>query len=657
MCGIAGIIRFSGDEPVRFEDIAPMAAVLRHRGPDDEGFLGVDLAGKCIECFGPETPESVRTSTPQLMSLQLGRPLVAALGHRRLSIVDTSAAGHQPMHDPSRRRWIVFNGEIYNFIELRAELKSEGICFHTGTDTEVILAAYDRWGPNCLTRFNGMWAMAILDLDRRQLFLSRDRFGIKPLYYALCRGILLFASEIKAILTHPVLETTPNLSYLRDVLSLGAMEHREETAFSGIFRFPMASYATIDLDRPNARLNVDRFWDYEPNVSRERFDHERSRRIASDYYDLLKDSVRLRLRSDVPVCSALSGGLDSSSVVYLVNQLLHESGCSSRQVAFSTVHFDSAARDCDESEYIRRIVTQLDIESHVVEPDPAAIPMIHEAAVWCLECPYEGTGMPGMYVFGLARANGVTVTLDGQGADEQQAGYLNYFTQRLGNAPLSEVLRAAFDRSEMLGTESYVRFGVKIGLLRAVLGSRLLVSAARMFGKDAVPHIISLNARLKEDCHRGLVNLIHYSDARSMVSSVESRMPFMDYRLVEFTAGVPACYKIHRGWTKYFARLAFDGKLPDSITWRKDKLGWPMPDAYWLSGPLRKWHQELISNSSLVTELCRGASSPKTSTELIRRMNIAQWEKVFWESSGLGLRHRTDLALATPFRLPVQVRP
>jgi asparagine synthase (glutamine-hydrolysing) len=175
-----------------------MVETLRHRGPDDEGLLGLRVSGEAVEYFGPETPESVRAAMPALEDYRSPGSLMAAIGHRRLSILDTSAAGHQPMRDPAGQFWIAFNGEIYNFRELRVELEALGVSFRTNTDTEIILAAYDRWGPDCFGRFNGMWAIALFDLRRRQLLLSRDRFGIKPLYYAVSGGMLLFASEIKA---------------------------------------------------------------------------------------------------------------------------------------------------------------------------------------------------------------------------------------------------------------------------------------------------------------------------------------------------------------------------------------------------------------------------------------------------------------------------
>lgn len=630
-----------------------MTSVMRHRGPDDEGFIGLSPEGQVVECFGPDTPDHVRRAMPGLVDLRGRGPMRVSLGHRRLSIVDVSPAGHQPMQHSDGRLWIAFNGEVYNFPELRRELEQAGFGFRTGTDTEVIAAAYARWGPGCLGRFNGMWAIAIVDLDRQRLFLSRDRFGIKPLYYAFADGALLFASEIKALLSHPGLGTRPNMTYLRDFMAQGAMEYRHETAFEGIFRFPMASFASVDLRSPVGELAATRFWDYEPNVSDELFDQAKADRIAGRYYELLKDSVRLRLRSDVPVGSALSGGLDSSSIVYLVNQLIRESGSSARQVAFSTVHRDPATRHCDESEHISSIVSALDIESHVVEPEPSEIPALHERAVWSLECPYDGTGMPGIYVFGLARANHVTVTLDGQGADEQQAGYLYYFTQHVANQRLGDVLRSALGRAVMPGSPRYARLGAAFGLVRGILGRSAAVRAGAWFGKDLARHLAPLNLRLKSDCHTGLVNLIHYADSRSMLSSIESRMPFMDYRLVEFTASIPACYKIHRGWTKYFARLAFDGKLPDSITWRRDKLGWPMPDAHWLSGPLKEWSDSLISGSVLLDELGCGAGRAQTPSQVIRCLNVAQWERVFWEGGSAGdLRPRRELGASAPFRLP-----
>ncbi len=610
-----------------------MNSVMKHRGPDDEGLVGVEWSGSCHECFGDDTPEIVRRAKQGLEDIIDKPGMRFALGHRRLSIVDTSPAGHQPMHDGTKRLWISYNGEVYNFIELRSELQAQGWSFHTGTDTEVILAAYQAWGPACLGRFNGMWAIAILDLDNEKLFLARDRFGVKPLYYAQVDGTLLFASEIKAILAYPGFRSSPNMSYLRAFLALGALEFEAETAFEGVRRFPPASFAVVDLRDAASGVSCTQFWHLYANPSQESFNAARCRRIADDYYCLLKDAVRLRLRSDVAVGSALSGGLDSSAVVYLVNQLLRDSGVQARQVAFSTVHRNPAASACDESEHISRVVSQLDIESHVIEPDPAEIPRLHEQAVWCLECPYDGTGMPGMYVFGLARAHGVTVTLDGQGADEQQAGYFNYFTQHIANQSAVDILRQVIGRQPMDGVGRFIRLGAGIGLLRSIMGRDLFVRTMRALGKNAEPYLRPLNQCLVSDCYRGLSNLIHYADSRSMIHSVESRMPFMDYRLAEFTADVPANYKVYSGWTKYFARRAFDKKLPDSITWRRDKLGWPMPDRYWLSGPLRAWSDDLVAGSTLVNELCSQGSSMTGSVYRIRQVNLAQWERVFWTSN------------------------
>jgi asparagine synthase (glutamine-hydrolysing) len=207
-------------------------------------------------------------------------------------------------------------------------------------------------------------------------------------------------------------------------------------------------------------------------------------------------------------------------------------------------------------------------------------------------------------------------------------------TQHFANQPAVDILRQAISRQTMDGTGRYIRLGAGIGLLRSVMGRDLFVRTMRTLGKNVEPYLRPLNQCLVSDCYRGLSNLIHYADSRSMIHSVESRMPFMDYRLAEFTADVPANYKIHSGWTKYFARQAFDGKLPDSITWRRDKLGWPMPDQYWLSGPLRAWSDELVAGSSLVKELGGQGWSVTGSVHRIRQINLAQWERVFWTSSG-----------------------
>mgnify|MGYP003391645790 FL=1 len=287
MCGISGII---SKKRIEKDIIEPMTDTIIHRGPDGFGYY-------------------------------YGEKFV--FGHRRLSIVDLSDAGHQPMQYLNRYV-ITFNGEVYNHLELRKELEKNGYVFQSHTDTEVIMASYDFWGVDCLNKFNGMWAFVIHDRLKDKYFMSRDRFGKKPFYYYKDQEKFIFGSEIKVILAHPDVESKPNLKFLDSYVQNGAKEYIKETAFENIFRFDFSSYFEGSLEDVFENFEQNKFWEIKPNLSHEKFDKEKAKEYAKQYYELLEDAVRIRLRADVKVGSALSGGLDSSSIVYLVNKLLKE---------------------------------------------------------------------------------------------------------------------------------------------------------------------------------------------------------------------------------------------------------------------------------------------------------------------------------------------
>ena len=590
MCGISGII---SKNKIEKDIIEPMTDKIIHRGPDGFGYY-------------------------------YGEKFV--FGHRRLSIVDLSDAGHQPMQYLNRYV-ITFNGEVYNHLELRKELEKNGYVFQSHTDTEVIMASYDFWGADCLNKFNGMWAFVIYDRLKDKYFMSRDRFGKKPFYYYKDQEKFIFGSEIKVILAHPDVESKPNLKFLDSYVQNGAKEYIKETAFENIFRFDFSSYFEGSLEDIFENFNQNKFWEIKPNLSHEKFDEEKAKEYAKQYYELLEDAVRIRLRADVKVGSALSGGLDSSSIVYLVNKLLKEQDKEELQETFSSVYKSDGTQDCDESYFIDIMALKLGVHSNQIEPKEDEIPSQIEKMIWHLENPPDNSLMSSWHTFKLVASTDVKVTLDGQGADEQLGGYLPYLLNYISSLSIFDMFSQAKKCLQIPNSSKYVFVGLCLGLYRVLFGKKFLkFTIKNIFKRDFETN---LNKKLGIDTMGSLITLIHYADHTSMAFSIESRMPFMDYRLVEFLASVPACYKMRDGWTKYLARLAFDGKLPDEINWRKDKMGWPIPEKKWFYGNLNRWFIANIESCKLSKKLSFKEKENKKFSNNIKRMNLSIWEKSF----------------------------
>lgn len=594
MCGITGII---SKKPINNDIIEVLTDTILHRGPDGFGYYKGDSF---------------------------------SFGHRRLSIVDLSEAGHQPM-EYLHRYVITFNGEIYNHFELRNELALNGYFFNSHTDTEVIMASYDFWGPECLNKFNGMWAFVIYDKLKEIFFISRDRFGKKPFYYYNNENTFIFASEIKAILAHPEVKAEPNKEFLNDYLKTTCKEYVRETSFQNIYRFDFASYFEGSLDDLLTNFKEKKFWHIKPNLSFEKFDEKKAHDHAKKYYELLEDAVRIRLRADVKVGSALSGGLDSSSIVYIVNKLLKEQGKKELQETFSSIYKSEGTEHCDESEYINLMAHKLEVHSNQIEPLEAHIPQEYEKMIFALENPPENSLMSSWHTFKLVSSTNVKVTLDGQGADEQLAGYLPYLLNYISSLPFIDMIKEAKHCYGIPNAKKYVLIGLCLGIYRILFGNDFLKLTVKIiFQKDFETN---LNKRLADDTMTNLITLIHYADHTSMAFSIESRMPFMDYRLVEFLASIPACYKMRNGWTKYLARIAFDKKLPDEINWRRDKMGWPIPEKKWFEGNLKEWFLDKVQQCKICTELNpKDKITPNKNFMLkVKKVNLFLWEKSFLE--------------------------
>lgn len=587
MCGIVGII---SKNLIDKDYIESMTDVIDHRGPDGFGYYFDDNI---------------------------------VFGHRRLSIVDLSDWGKQPM-EYLDRYVITFNGEIYNHIEIKEELIQKGYKFKSDTDTEVIMASYDLWGKDCLSYFNGMWAFTIFDKYKNIFFISRDRFGKKPLFYYKDKENFIFASEIKSILANPIVKKETNLDFINNYYESYTKEYIKETSFENIYRFDFSSYFEGSLNDLFDSFKTTKFWEIKPNLIHEAFDEEKAKKYAEKYYNLLEDAVRIRLRADVKVGSALSGGLDSSSIVYIVNKLLKEEKKEELQETFSSVYKSTGTEDCDESIFIDIMAEKFSVHSNQIEPQEIDIPEEYEKMIWHLENPPENSLMSSWYTFKLVSSTNVKVTLDGQGADEQLSGYFHYILSYMSSLSLLDLISETRHCLKIPNAKKYVLVGLFFGLLRLSLGEKILKKIAKLILKREFEP--NLNQKLVDDINTSLITLIHYADRTSMAFSIESRMPFMDYRLVEFLSQVPASYKMRNGWTKYLARIAFDGKLPDEITWRKDKMGWKIPEKKWFDGKLKKWFEEQISTCSI----CANLKTTNTSfSSKIKLLNLSIYEKLF----------------------------
>ena len=555
MCGIAGQYCLDGKEP-DIKLLSVMSERLTHRGPDGEG----------THISGP-----------------------VALAHRRLAIIDLSYDGLQPMTNEEGTLWLVFNGEIYNFVELRGELIEKGHRFHSKSDTEVILHAYEEWGHECLNRFNGMWAFALWDNERQELFCARDRFGIKPFYYAQTGDSFLFASEIKSLLAHPAVGTRPDEATLGTYLAWGVLDHSERTMFDGILQLRPAHAMVVTKAGPQPPF---RYWDV--NVNAEIRSAVPDADVASKLRSLLHDAASIHLRSDVAVGTCLSGGIDSSALTAIINRIIRKEAPASvgtRQKTFSVVFSD---KRFDESRYIDEIVTTTGVDAYRTEPSPEHLWDDIDRLVYMQDEPFGSLSIYAQYcVMRLAREQ-VKVVLDGQGADELLAGYLAYQGSYIGGLFRSFYALTGF--REIIGSLRHHR-----GFFHSAAEQLFVRKGRRGLLKDTVPPVDRYGGRLDEVLLRELTStnlpaLLHYEDRNSMAFSIESRVPYLDVRFVEYVASLPLNQKIRNGVTKIALRNAIRGIIPESIRCRMDKMGFVTPEEVWMREALRPFILELLSS-------------------------------------------------------------
>lgn len=593
MCGIAGII--SVNSPLEVELINKMTQSLRHRGPDDEGFLGLDLKSKTI--YNLYSQQSQVKEGYDISEFSNHANMF--MGHRRLSIIDLSPAGHQPMSYDSGNLWIVFNGEIFNYKELREELKINGYKFKTNTDTEVVLAAYKEWRDDCVKHFNGDWAFAIYDKRKNLLFLSRDRFSIKPLYYfySSCLKVFAFASEVKALSCLPYVSLSMNKEKCFEFLVFALQEHSNQTMYKDIYQIAPGFNLVLDLNTFKLAHRKYYYLQYEPSLGN--YKHKKALAYADDIRDLMIDSVRLRLRADVPIGTCLSGGLDSSSIVVIINKLLKEGGVGVEQIGEKQKTFTSSFPNepIDETKFAKLIIEHTNSEAYFTYPTIEGANEEINNLTLHQEEPFGGASVYAQWKILEEASKHVKVVLDGQGGDEIFSGYAIYRSAYL--AQLIKTVNPVKFVSELLGTvkmhNSLKRVlaslkGLPVYLAPNVLKilfffirKRSLIDNALIKLETAeatIPfkYISSFTPNLNNvlflyQMMYSLPHLLHYEDRNSMAFSIESRTPFTDYRLVDYLFSIPACYKYHNGWAKWLLRLAMKDLLPSEILWRKDKIG------------------------------------------------------------------------------------
>ena len=589
MCGIAGIVSLDGFLP---QGLVAMTQLVHYRGPSGFGFA-------FIEQGSTAALEIIHNADKRPV---LEKPVIG-LGSRRLAILDVSELGNQPMQIVDGDLCMTFNGEIYNFKEIRSELETLGHRFKTGTDTEVILHAYQQWGEDCVQHFNGMWSFAIWDRPRQQLFCSRDRFGVKPFYYAIHHGRFYFASEIKQILLASQMERVANSEAVYNFLEFGLLDYSEQTFFTGVFQLPGAHSLLLKLRDPLAP-EIWRYWELQSRADRDSGEAA----LVEQFRSVFEDSVKLRLRSDVPVGFSLSGGVDSSAIVCQASKVAPES-------EFQTFSACFDEQELDEREYISAVVSALAAKSHWTFPGASSFWTTIERILFHQDEPLGSTGVYAQWnVMQEARENSVPVILGGQGCDESFCGYLKYRYFYLWHMARRGDPR--FVRESLLGLRNSPRaFWAFADVSRYFPSNfRKPFSVVEKLCPEEfrkVPRTSSwvlgagqsLGDRQKADLTQtSLPMLLHAEDRNSMAHSVESRLPFMDYRLVQLGVSCPPCLKIRDGWSKWIVRSALKGVLPEKIRLRKSKLGFNTPESHWVRYGLQNGRSDFWQDSKLRME-------------------------------------------------------
>jgi len=564
MCGISGQYCFSGNPDT--DILSKISSILSHRGPDDNGYYINSKVG---------------------------------LYHNRLSIIDISSNGHQPMSNEDGSIVLIYNGEIYNYLDLKPILIRKGHKFKSHTDTEVIIHAYEEWGLECLNKFEGMWSFALWDNNKKVLFCARDRFGIKPFYYTIIDNSFIFASEIKALLSHPNIKKEPNDENLNIFLSTGILDYNEKTMFKNIYQIK-PSHAMFISDK-----NINQIQYYNININSSVKSNMNSTSIASNFMMLLKKAVKSHLQSDVSVGTCLSGGIDSSTIVRLIEIIKKLNKDESPQTTFSSVFSN---KKFDESEYIRsllgcrrRLINNTCIDDthqilpYFVEPNTKNLLNDIDKLIYIQDEPFGSLSIYAQYCVMQCAHGKVKVLLDGQGADEILAGYIGYQINYIKNLFYDNHFSIAI--KEMIGSlKNHYSFYIyaiqqskERGNRRKLLNNTLYIDRySGKFNEMLYNEIFTTN----------LPSLLHYEDRNSMAFSIESRVPYLDTKLFEYVSSLSYDQKIKNGITKVVLRNATKNLIPRLIQNRTDKMGFVTPEELWMKNELRNFIIDILNSKS-----------------------------------------------------------
>jgi asparagine synthase (glutamine-hydrolysing) len=562
MCGIFGAVNiersFSDNDFKRFKELTDIVA---YRGPDASGYLAEAKDGD--------------------------HHFKVFLGHRRLSIIDLSDAGMQPMVFDGIS--IVFNGEIFNYVELREDLKKQGILFQTDTDTEVIIKTYLKYGEQGFSHFNGMWAFILYDSNNKKVVVSRDRFSIKPLYYLNQNGCFYFSSEIKQ-LTPLLIQKNINKRITYHFLKNSLLDQDDETFFQDILKLKPRHNLIIELDKN--KVYTREYWQYN-------YSEVATKNIEETFRELFFDSINIRLRSDVKVGALLSGGLDSSAISVIADQL------SGNQLeSFSVISRD---KKYSEEKFIDILINENKLKNKKLDFNADAVLESLDKVIFHQDEPFAGFSIVAQHLIfeKIKNETDVKVILSGQGGDEVLMGYLKYYFFNLkdnlkrgnliefSNQVFSAAVKGTvFNQFKLSFAKRYIPFMAKANPKHLLLA----------FESTNTWQFSSLKERQVMDIEKFSVPaLAHYEDRNSMAFSIESRLPFLDHRLVEFLINVPVSYKLKDGWTKYLLRKSIL-EMPEKIRWRKDKQGFVNPEASWIRNELQPKVMSLFKNSVLARE-------------------------------------------------------
>ena len=580
MCGIAGIVDLSGGS-IEPGVLKAMADAIHYRGPDDEGYVFIDQGtGRFANYCGPASPSTIRDTLPAIEGAAPDAAWNIGMAHRRFSIIDLSPGGHQPLFAQDRSCCVVFNGEIYNYVELREALEKLGVKFRSTSDTEVLLESYRMWDTNCFSRFNGFWALAFYDFRKRRLILSRDRLGKKPLYWTRVGSRLYFASEIKSLLRVPAIWNSRkvNEEAVWHWCVDGRRDLENSTFFDGIHSLPAACWTVVDLNFPN---NIQTFWEVPRKRLRERdISIPEATRLVRETLD---DAVRIRLRADVPLALELSGGLDSSTMLALAAR--HHSG----PITTYTVKFPEP--QWDEEPFARSVASQYNTDYRVLRPGIDGFWGAITAFTELQEEPYHS---PNMYtsqiIWSLMRTDGTKVALTGAAGDEMFAGYSRYYWKaqienlmhgRLGQF-VDNVVRWSEHQHSMtaIAREMVGMLGLR-SLVRRVKAA-IPALDNQSIRNLSMPRRQYYNAALTAWLREEIVNTqipywLRSGEKNYMGMPFEARTPFLDYRVVEIATRMPITYLIRHGWHKWILRKAMEDSLPADVLWRRVKMGFPFP--------------------------------------------------------------------------------